>query len=83
MDIILSKNATKQFKHLPKTEQSKIRKKLIALKEDPYAGKQLSGDLSGLFSFRAWPHRIIYEINKKKKIVEVSKIVHRQGAYRN
>lgn len=83
MDVIFSKNATKQFNRLPKTEQSKIRKKLIILKEDPYSGKQLSGDLNGLFSFKAWPYRIIYEINKKKKRVEVSKIIHRQGAYRN
>ena len=81
MDVILSKNATKQFDRLPKKEQSKIRKKLIALKEDPYSGKRLSGDLIGLFSFRSWPYRIIYEIKKKR--VEVSKIVHRQGAYRN
>ncbi len=82
MDIVLSKNATKQFNRLPKIEQSKIRKKLIVLKEDPYAGKQLSRDLNGLFSLRAWPYRIIYEINKKKKRIEVSKIVHRQGAYK-
>ncbi|OGH17322.1 MAG: hypothetical protein A3C22_02000 [Candidatus Levybacteria bacterium RIFCSPHIGHO2_02_FULL_37_10] len=83
MDVVLSKNATKQFNRLPKTEQSKIRKKLIILKEDPYSGKQLSGNLNGLFSFKTWPFRIIYEINKKKKRVEVSKIAHRQGAYRN
>lgn len=83
MDVIFSKNATKQFNRLPKIEQSKIRKKLRAIKEDPYIGKQLSGDLTGLFSFRAWPYRIIYEINKKKKRAEVSKIIHRQGAYRN
>lgn len=83
MDVILSKNATKQFNRLPKTEQSKIRKKLLILKEDPYAGKQLSGELNGLFSVRAWPHRIIYEINRKQKKVEISKIVHRQGAYKN
>ncbi|OGH13933.1 MAG: hypothetical protein A3H50_03705 [Candidatus Levybacteria bacterium RIFCSPLOWO2_02_FULL_37_10] len=83
MDVILSKNATKQFNRLPKAEQSKIRKKLIALKEDPYSGKQLSGDLNGLFSLKAWPYRIIYEVNKKKRRVEVNKIVHRQGAYKN
>lgn len=82
MDVILSKNAAKQFAHLPKIEQAKIKKKLLLLNEDPLAGKKLAGELENDRSLRAWPYRIIYTINQKGKRVEVSSILHRQGAYK-
>ncbi|HEV2339899.1 MAG TPA: type II toxin-antitoxin system RelE/ParE family toxin [Patescibacteria group bacterium] len=82
MDIVLSKDANKQYNHLPKPEQAKIHKKLIALRQDLYAGKKLTGDLAGIRSLRAWPYRILYEINEKAQRIEVHKIAHRQGVYR-
>jgi len=82
MDLILSKNAVKQYKHLPISDQKKIHKKLLILQQNPYAGKKLSGELEGILSLRVWPFRIIYEINKKKKIIAIHKIAHRQGVYK-
>lgn len=82
MRVILSKDAQKQFTHLPKTEQLKVKKKLISLKEDAYSGKKLSGELSGQRSLRAWPYRIIYIVNEIEQRVEVSTILHRQEAYK-
>lgn len=82
MLVILSKDAQKQYEHLPKSEQIKIRKKLLSLEENPTAGKKLVGELSGIRSLYAWPYRIIYEINGKEKRVEILKIAHRQGMYK-
>lgn len=82
MNVILSKDAVKQYNKLPKTEQTKIKRKLQALQDDPLAGKPLTGDLSDFRSLRAWPYRIIYEINKHEKRIEVHKIAHRQGSYK-
>ena len=82
MDVILSQNARKQYEHLPTSEQAKIKKKLFALKQNPSAGKKLTGELSGICSLRAWPYRILYEINKAKARIEVHKIAHRQGVYK-
>lgn len=81
MLVILSKDAEKQYKRLPKPDKIKVKKKLLMLQEDPTVGKKLVGDLAGTRSLRAWPYRIIYEINKGKNRVEVHKIAHRQGAY--
>lgn len=81
MDVILSKDAQKQFKHLTQADQSKIKRKLISLQENETAGKRLTGEFSGLRSLRAWPYRIIYSINKAEKRVEVNAILHRQGPY--
>ena len=82
MDVILSKDAQKQYVPLPKTQQTKIIKKLTRLKENPNEGKKLKGELDGIYSLRVWPCRILYEINKNKKRAEVHKIAHRQGVYR-
>lgn len=82
MQVILSKDASKQYNYLLKSEQKKVKKKLVLLENDPFLGKRLSGDLEGSYSLRAWPYRIIYQINTDDQMVEVSAILHRQGAYK-
>lgn len=81
MQVILSDDATKQYRRLPKSVQTKAKKKLLLLATNPYAGKKLSGELAGIYSLRAWPYRILYEVNEQEKRVEIHKIKHRQGAY--
>lgn len=81
MNVILSKDAQKQYKRLPKPQQTKILKKLLGLKENPKAGKKLKGEWGGIYSLRAWPYRILYEIDEGKQRIEVHKIAHRQGVY--
>lgn len=82
MNVVLAKDAHKQYKKLSKTEQTKVRNKLHILSDDPYAGKKLEGILKGRRSIRAWPYRIIYRINEAEKQVEVSDIAHRQSVYK-
>ena len=79
LQVIITPKAQKQYDHLPKSVQVKIKKKLGTLINDPYAGKKLSGELAQLRSLRAWPYRIIYYIAKDK--VFVTSIIHRQGVY--
>ncbi len=83
MNVVLSKNARKDYGHLPKPEQAKVRKKLASLEQNPYAGKKLTGELEGIRSLRVWPYRIFYEVNESENRVEVHKIKHRQGSYKN
>ena len=82
MDVVIAKDAQKQYKRLPKAEQTKIKRKLAGISEDPFAGKKLKGKLQGRRVVRAWPHRIIYSINEKENRIEISDILHRQGAYK-
>ena len=81
MDVILSKDAKKQYENLLRKDQVKILKKLSSLVTNPYAGKKLTGELKGLYSLRSWPYRILYEINSDEKRIEIHKIVHRQSVY--
>lgn len=82
MNVAFSKDAQRQYKHLPKPQQTKIHKKLIGLAQNPYTGKKLEGELKNLFSLRAWPYRILYEINENEQRIEIHKIAHRQGVYK-
>lgn len=81
MKVALSKDAQKQYKRLPKQQQAKILRKIMILEQNPNAGKKLEGELKRFRSLRAWPYRILYEINKAKQRIEVHKIAHRQGVY--
>ena len=82
MRVALSKDAQKQFKKLPQSEQAKVVKKLKGLEQNPLAGKKLEGTFKGIYSLRSWPYRILYEINAPEKRIEIHKILHRQGAYK-
>lgn len=79
MQVIITPEAQKQYKHLPKSEQNKIKRKLVLLEQDHLQGKKLSGKLSEIRSLKAWPYRILYII-KENKVVIVT-IAHRQGVY--
>lgn len=82
MQVILSLDAQKQYQKFSKPQQKKIFKKLQSLQDNPYAGKKLTGELTGIRSLRAWPYRILYEVNEKKNRIEIHVIAHRQGVYK-
>jgi mRNA-degrading endonuclease RelE of RelBE toxin-antitoxin system len=84
MKVLLTADAEKQFRKLPKPERSKVQKKLKLLTDNPQAGKKLAGAYAAQRSLRAWPYRIIYEISTtvNQEAIIVLAILHRQGAYK-
>lgn len=81
MTVILSPRAQKSLLRIPKSQQRKIARKLMLLEENPLSGKKLGGNLLGRRALKAWPYRVIYIIHQDSRI-EVSDILHRQGAYK-
>ncbi|MCL5970312.1 MAG: type II toxin-antitoxin system RelE/ParE family toxin [Patescibacteria group bacterium] len=81
MQLILTPKALKHLEKLPKSQQTKIKKRLKALETNPFAGKKLFGELEELRSLKAWPYRIFYYIQDREKIF-ITAILHRQGAYK-
>jgi mRNA-degrading endonuclease RelE of RelBE toxin-antitoxin system len=55
---------------------------LQGLRENPFAGKKLQGELFGLYCLRVWPYRIIYTIEKRVITVTVVAIGQRKDVYR-
>ncbi len=82
MKVELSEKSISNLKKLPSSEKKKIFKKLHLLEENPLLGKKLTGEFNGLYSFKVWPYRIIYQFLAKSKMICVVTIDHRQGVYR-
>ena len=80
MNLYYKPQAAKDLKKLQKNERGKVIKKLEILAKNPRLGKSLKGEFKDLYSLRAWPYRIIYEISDKNIIIYTVK--HRQSAYK-
>ena len=79
--VILTPQAQKNLKKIPKKDKLKIRQKLKLLEDNPYGGKKLGGKLKKLYSLKIWPYRAIYLI-KKNREVWIAHIQHRQKTYK-
>lgn len=80
--IILPRQVQKDLEKIENKYKDKIKLALVVLSSNPYSGKKLEGDRAGEWSYRVWPYRIIYKINKGKLLVLIIRIGHRQGAYK-
>lgn len=75
--------AHKNLKKIPRQWQTRIINIIQQLKSNPFLGKKLHGDFEGMYSVRAWPYRIIYQIQQKELRIIIINIAHRQSVYNN
>ncbi len=80
--IVFPKRAEKDINKIDKKYKPRIIAALFDLKEDPFLGKLLKGKLKGLYFLRIYPYRIIYKVYRKKLLIIVIRIAHRQKAYK-
>ena len=80
--ILFTKKTYKQYDGLPKRERLRIDAVVTGLRENPFAGKKLDGDLEGYWGIRSWPYRVIYTIEKYLVTVTVVAIGQRKDVYR-
>lgn len=79
--LIISPQARRELKSIPKQHQHYIRLLLRELRDDPTIGKPLTRELSRRFSLRVGLYRIIYKVNFADKIVSVISAGHRSKVY--
>ena len=58
-----------------------IKQALIELRQNPYMGKDLQEELSGLKSLRLKQYRIIYDINEEKNFIQIYHIGQKRDVY--
>lgn len=80
--LVISPQAKKEIKKLPKKYQAAILTALKEIKEDPFLGKPLSRELTSMLSFRVGLYRIVYKINKNNKTIFVYTAGHRATVYK-
>ena len=84
--IILSNQAIKHIKDLPKDVKKRVREVLGILSEYPIPVKEcdvkkLKGEMR-TYRIRIGKYRIIYEIDRERKEIWILGISHRKKAYR-
>lgn len=82
-EVHLKKSVEKDLRVFSKNDQKKILEQIRkTLAKDPYLGKALSGEFKGLYRWKTWQFRVIYEIQKDVLLILVLKIGHRKNVYR-
>jgi mRNA interferase RelE/StbE len=68
-------------RHLPPDVKRSVKQALRSLSANPFAGTPLIRELSGLWKFKVRRFRIIYEPDRKARIIRIFAIGHRREVY--
>lgn len=69
------------IRHLPPELKRGIKQALRSLSADPFAGTPLIGELSGLWRIKVKRFRIVYEVDRKSRLIRIFAIGHRREVY--
>ena len=69
------------IRHLPPDVKRSVKQALRSLSTDPFSGAPLMRELSGLWRFKVRRFRIIYELDRKARIIRIFAIGHRREVY--
>lgn len=81
-ELEFTHRAEKDIRSLDKRYKKAIANRLTELKTNPLLGKSLGDNLKGLRSLREGVYRIIYEVQKKRLVILIITISHRQSVYK-
>jgi mRNA interferase RelE/StbE len=69
------------IRHLPPDVKRSVKHALRSLSADPLSGAPLMRELSGLWKYKVRRFRIIYELDRKARIIKIFAIGHRRDVY--
>ena len=81
--IRIKGSAARDLRRIARPERLRIVAAIDRLKENPYLGSALKGELRGLRRLRVGDFRVIYELQDDALIVLVVRVAHRREAYRS
>jgi len=68
-------------RHSPPELKRAIKQALRSLSADPFAGRPLIGRLTGLWRIRVRRFRIVYQLDRKNRVIRIFAIGHRREVY--
>ena len=82
-EIEISRTAEKQLRRLPRDDQERVVRTILALARDPFprGARKLSG-FDDVFRVRAGRYRILYSVSEHALIIVVLTVGHRRDIYR-
>lgn len=82
IQIFLDNKAKKELKKLPSVIQQKVFNVFEKLEKEPIMGIPLKGEFKGFFKIRVGEYRIVYKYFPEEKLIVITRIRSRQGAYK-
>jgi len=68
-------------RRLPPDVKRSVKQALRSLSADPFSGTPLIRELSGLWKFKVRRFRVIYELDRKARLIRIFAIGHRREVY--
>ena len=83
-EVEVSRTAERQLRKLPRADQERVVRTLLALADDPFPGgcRKLTG-YNDVYRVRVGRYRILYSADGGKLVIIILKIGHRREVYRN
>jgi mRNA-degrading endonuclease RelE of RelBE toxin-antitoxin system len=69
------------IRHLPPELKRRVKQALRAISANPFSGVPLMGELTGLWRIKVRRFRIVYEPDRKAKVIRIYAIAHRREVY--
>ena len=69
------------LRHLPPDIERPVKAALRAIGADPSIGAPLERDLKGFWRLRVRRFRIVYEIDRRRRLIRVMAVAHRRQVY--
>ena len=81
-EVTLASSAEREIKSLPKSVQRRVKRMIDSLRINPrHRGTIKLKGREDIYRIRVGDYRIIYTVNDKKRLVDVSYVRHRSRAY--
>ncbi|MDE2761551.1 MAG: type II toxin-antitoxin system RelE/ParE family toxin [Gemmatimonadota bacterium] len=82
-EVEISRTAEKQLRALPRGEQGRILRRILALADDPLPrGSRKLGGYEDVYRIRVGRYRILYSVAGRELVIIILKIGHRREVYR-
>jgi mRNA interferase RelE/StbE len=69
------------IRHLPPDVKRGVKAAIRALSNNPAAGEPLQRDLKGLWKYRVKRFRVVYVVDRSRKILRILAVGHRRAIY--
>ena len=69
------------IRHLPPEVKRGVKAAIRALSNDPAQGEPLQRELEGLMKYRVKRYRVVYALDRQRKILRIIAVGHRRAVY--
>jgi mRNA interferase RelE/StbE len=74
-------HVAEDMRHLAPELKRSVKQALRSLSSDPFSGEPLLRELSGLRKYKVRRFRIVYEVDRKSRVIRIFAIAHRRDVY--